>query len=159
MFGAGFNVEAYQRRLDELKLEIRESVERRLLDTVEASQGSIPELLCSEDLHHWEKDVSLRYGRFLAQRTLEQFQRAVANFSGIEFVDDKQKHREHSAAELMGVVSGLHAASAMIRGQVLIADPVGAEAMMRIYEEANVRPAAKGAAPGAAPRSTPDANN
>lgn len=118
--GAGFNMEAYQRRLEAIKGTI-----------------SADELCGNEPDSAWAKDVSLRYGRFLAQRTLEQLQRAVENFAGIEFVPDKQKHREWSASELMGTVSGLHAASAMIRGAVVVADPIGAEAMMRIYEEAN----------------------
>ena len=85
----------------------------------------------------WQKDVALRYARFLANRSLEQMQRAVHAFGGYDLVEDRQKHREYCAGELMGVVAGIHAASAMMRGAVVGADPIGAEAMMRIYAEAN----------------------
>lgn len=117
-----FNNEGYQRRLDELKESIRRGLDEELGPLRQAD---------------WAKDVSLRYGRFLARNTVQQLERAVAAFVAYDHVDDKQKHRDYCAAELMGVVAGLHAASAIIRGSVVIADPIGAEAMMRIYEEAN----------------------
>lgn len=117
-----FNHEAYQQRLDELKEEIRAMV-------VQFDQAN---------LEFWHKDVSLRYGRFLAQRGHEQMQRVIDILPGYDHVDDKQKHRDHCAAELMGCVASIHASSAMIRGAVLIADPIGAEGTMRIYDEANV---------------------
>jgi hypothetical protein len=89
----------------------------------------------------WQKDVGLRYARFLAQRSLEQLQRAVDATRAYDMMEDKQKHREYCANELMGVVAGMHAASALMRGAVIPADAIGAEAMMRIYDEANQAPA------------------
>lgn len=125
-----FNNEAYQRRLDELKETIR---------------GDL--IYNAVDREQWNKDVSLRYGRFLARNTADQLSRTIMSFAAAEHVADKQKHRDYCAQELMGVVAGLHAASAMIRGAVVIADPIGAEAMMRIYEEANGTPRETAPAP------------
>jgi hypothetical protein len=124
-----FNHAAYQRRLDELKGDVR----------------GMSSQFDQADYTFWHKDVSLRYGRWLAMRTQDQLQRAIAMLPNIEHVDDKMKHRAYCAQELMGVVAGLHASSAMIRGAVLIDDPVGAEAMMRIYDEANAPRNAKAA--------------
>lgn len=126
-----FNHEAYQQRLDELKEEIRGMV-------MQFDQAN---------LEFWHKDVSLRYGRFLAQRGHEQMQRVIDILPGYDHVDDKQKHRDHCAAELMGCVASIHASSAMIRGAVLVADPIGAEGMMRIYDEANAAPKQTAPAP------------
>lgn len=130
-----FNHEAYQRRLDELKEDVR----------------GLSDQLQGLDREVWHKDVSLRYGRFLARNTHTQLQRAIDAFGGYDHVDDKQKHRDYCAAELMGVIAGIHASSSLIRGSVLIADPVGAEAMMRIYEEVNgpIEKAPQAAATGA----------
>lgn len=116
-----FNHEAYQRRLDELKEDVRTHLQ------------AMPRITYAT----WHSDVSLRYGRFLAARAAEQLQRAIDLFPGYEHVDDKQKHRDYCASEIMGVIAGMHASSALIRGAVLTSDPVGAEAMMRIYDEAN----------------------
>lgn len=129
-----FNHEAYQRRLDELKEDVR----------------GLSDQLQGLDREVWHKDVSLRYGRFLAQRSVEQLQRATSMFAGYDHVDDKQKHRDYCGQELMGVVAGIHAAAALVRGAVLTSDPVGVEAMMRIYEEVNGPKAQTPAAPAAA---------
>lgn len=126
-----FNHEAYQRRLDEIKEEIRAMV-------VQFDQAN---------LEFWHKDVSLRYGRFLAQRGIEQMQRVIDIFGGYDHIDDKQKHRDYCAAELMGCVASIHASSALIRGAVLAADPIGAQAMMQLYETANPVPEPKPGAP------------
>jgi hypothetical protein len=122
-----FNHDAYQRRLDELKEDVRAMV-------VQFDQAN---------LEFWHKDVSLKYGRFLAQRGFEQMERAVQAFGAYEHVDDKQKHRDYCANELMGVVASIHASSALIRGAVLAADPIGAQAMMQLYEAANPMPLPK----------------
>lgn len=116
-----FNHEAYQRRLDEIRAIVKVAIAEMDAEVFQA----------------WQKDVGLRYARFLAERAMEQLQRAVATLNSYEIVEDKQKHREYCAAELMGVVSAIHAASAMVRGAVVSSDSIGAEAMMRIYKEAN----------------------
>ena len=121
-----FNNEAYQKRLDEIKAEITQS-----------------------DDQTWLMDVSLRYGRWLAARALEQLGRVVEQvFPAYDMVPDKQKHRDYCAGELMGVVASMHASSTLIRGVVKIADPIGAEASMRIYAEAGFK---KGEAAPSAP--------
>jgi hypothetical protein len=120
-----FNHQAYQTRLDEIKKEIT-----------------------TADDQTWLMDVSLRYGRFLAERSLEQLARVIDQvFPAYELVDDKQKHRDYCANEIMGVVSGMYSSSALIRGAVKIGDPLGAEAMMRIYAEANSAPKSTEPAP------------
>lgn len=118
-----FNHEAYNERLKQ----IRVVVEMAIME------------LNREDHAAWEAEVSFRYARFLAHRAFEQMERCLQAFGGYDIVPDKQKHREYCAAELMGVVSGIHASSAMMRGAVKCADAVGAEAMMRIYDEANTQ--------------------
>lgn len=116
-----FNHEAYNARLAQLRAVVK-------LATDDMDPATFME---------WQKDVGLRYARFLVLRTFEQMQRAIDSMGAYELVEDKQKHREFCAGELMGVVSGIHAASALMRGAVLPGDPIAAEAMMRIYAEVN----------------------
>jgi hypothetical protein len=122
-----FNHEAYQRRLDEIKKEIT-----------------------TGDDQTWLMDVSLRYGRFLAARARDQLNTVIDLFPGIDVVQDKQKHRNYCAEQIMGVVAGMYSSSALIRGAVKIGDPLGAEAMMRIFAEAGFKRDAPDAANAAA---------
>lgn len=111
-----FNHDAYNARLAEIKKEIT-----------------------TGDDQTWLMDVSLRYGRFLAERARDQLQTVIDIFPGIDIVPDKQKHRNYCAEQIMGVVAGMYSSSALIRGAIKIADPLGAEAMMRIFAEAGFK--------------------
>lgn len=111
-----FNHDAYNARLAEIKTEI----------TIGDDQT-------------WLMDVSLRYGRWLAERARDQLQTVVDLFPGIDVVQDKQKHRNYCAEQIMGVVAGMYSSSALIRGAIKIADPLGAEAMMRVFAEAGFK--------------------
>jgi hypothetical protein len=131
-----FNHDAYNARLAEIKTEIT-----------------------TGDDQTWLMDVSLRYGRFLAERARDQLQTVIDLFPGIDVVADKQKHRNYCAEQIMGVVAGMYSSSAMIRGAVKIGDPLGAEAMMRIFAEAGFKkddPNAGAAAAVAAARPAPE---
>jgi hypothetical protein len=116
-----FNHEAYNERLKQIRVVVQLAVD-----------DMPPGVFVT-----WQKDVGLRYSRFLAERGLEQMQRVVQSMGAYELMEDKQKHRNYCAQELMGIVAGIHAASALMRGAVIPADAIGAEAMMRIYQEVN----------------------
>lgn len=100
----------------------------------------------------WLQTVNLRYGAFLAGQAKRQIERLEQFGMGVM---TEPKGRAYAASELMTACSTLHAASALIQGNVITPDPMGAEAMMRLHDQANsgstIANDASVEAPGSAP--------
>lgn len=93
----------------------------------------------------WLRTVNQRYGLFLAgnaERAIKLTMRTLSPLIG-DALD--QPHRDHFSNELIGACSTLHAATALIRGAVIVPNPLDVEAVMRLYALDNT-PAVSGEA-------------
>lgn len=107
--------------------------------------AAMMELIEHDDDKFWLRTVNQRYGIFLAGQSERAIALAMRNLSLIADDAIDQKHRDHFASEFMGACSMLHAAAALIRGSVIVPDPMTCEAQMRLYKLDNT-PAVSGEA-------------
>jgi len=126
-----FNTQDWEKALEAKKAEIEQHPDKR-----------------------WLQTVNLRYGAFLAGQAKRHIERLEQFGMGVM---TEPKGRTYAASELMTACSTLHAASALIQGNVITPDPVGAEAMMRLHDQASSGATIANDAPVEAPGSAPGA--
>lgn len=86
----------------------------------------------------WLQTVNLRYGEFLAGQARRQLDAVIRGLAaGPASAELEQAFRDYYANELMAACSTCHGASALVRGAVIVPNPVQCEAVMRLHKAAN----------------------
>lgn len=81
----------------------------------------------------YKATVSIRYSRFLIQRTLTALSVMEKNLDTVDVVPDKRKFYEYYAGQIDLAVKSFQAATLLMTGQTIVADPVECETAMRVY--------------------------